>query len=311
MLKIENYSLTLRGANNESLPVLENISLSIEKGKCLGIAGESGSGKSVLAMSIVGLIPKPSIKNFDGHIFVNNKETTNILEKDLNHIRGKEVGFIFQEPMTAMNPLMKLYEQISEVVYAHESKLNSKEIETKVKKALQRAGFKTPEKFLDAYPHQLSGGMRQRAMIAMALVMEPKLIIADEPTTAIDAELQLELLKELRQLITQDHLSMMFISHDLGVLRNICDDIAILYCGNLIEKGPAKEILSNPKHPYTRDLISALPRLIQENKLPEPIKGNLPSPINKPKGCVYANRCKIATEVNAIWVDTMTIIILT
>ena len=159
-----------------------------------------------------------------------------------------------------------------------------------------RAGFKEPEKFLDSYPHQLSGGMRQRAMMAMALVMDPKLIIADEPTTAIDAELQIQVLKELRKQIDEHGLSMLFISHDLGVLRSISDDIAVLYCGNLVEVGPADEILKNPKHPYTADLISALPRLVAERKLPKPINGTLPSPDNKPIGCVYADRCKRAKD---------------
>ncbi len=292
MLKIENYSLTLNGTYGQALPVLENINLHIKKGTCLGIAGESGSGKSVMAMSIVGLIPKGSIKSSSGHIYVDGIETTNASEYDLNKIRGKDVGFVFQEPMTAMNPLMKLSEQIGEVVYAHNDSVSSKEVEKIVINSLLRAGFKEPEKFLDSYPHQLSGGMRQRAMMAMALVMDPKLIIADEPTTAIDAELQIQLLKELRKQIDDNGLSMLFISHDLGVLRSISDDIGVLYCGNLVEIGPAKEILNNPKHPYTADLISALPRLVAERKLPKPINGALPSPDSKPSGCVYADRCK-------------------
>ena len=296
MLKIENFCLTLTGINGQALPVLENITLNIKKGTCLGVAGESGSGKSVMAMSVVGLIPKGSIKSSEGHIYVDGIETTNASESDLNKIRGKEVGFIFQEPMTAMNPLMKLSEQIGEVVYAHKDNVSKKEVKELVIRALLRAGFKEPEKFLDSYPHQLSGGMRQRAMIAMALVMEPKLIIADEPTTAIDAELQIQLLKELRQEIDKNSLSMLFISHDLGVLRTISDEIAVLYCGNLVEKGPSDEILKNPKHPYTADLISALPRLVNERKLPKPIRGTLPAPDNKPVGCVYADRCKNADD---------------
>ncbi len=296
MLKIYNYSLTLNGNEGQALPVLENINLEVKKGRCLGVAGESGSGKSVMAMSIVGLLPKASIQSCSGHIFVNGIETINASEKELNKIRGKEVGFVFQEPMTAMNPLMKLSEQIGEVVYAHKKDVSESEVKNSVIKALLRAGFKEPEKFLDSYPHQLSGGMRQRAMIAMALVMEPKLIIADEPTTAIDAELQIQLLKELRQQIEEHDLSMLFISHDLGVLRSISDDIAVLYCGNLVEKGPADVILKEPQHPYTADLISALPRLVVERQLPKPINGTLPSPDNKPIGCVYANRCKKASD---------------
>lgn len=296
MLKIENYSLVLNGSNNQSLPVLENINLEIKDGTCLGIAGESGSGKSVMAMSVVGLLPKGSIKKTDGHIYFNDIDTVNADEKELNKIRGQKVGFIFQEPMTAMNPLMKLQEQIDEVIYAHEKYVRKEDAKKRVISALLRAGFKEPEKFLDSYPHQLSGGMRQRAMIAMALVMEPQLVIADEPTTAIDAELQIELLGELRRQIVEHGLSMMFISHDLGVLRSISDEIAVLYCGNLLEKGPSNEILSNPKHPYTSDLIAALPRLVQDRILPVPIDGSLPSPDKKPKGCVYSDRCKKASN---------------
>lgn len=296
MLKVENYSLVLNGTDGRELPVLENINLNVKKGTCLGIAGESGSGKSVLSMSLVGLLPRNSIKSVSGKAYIDGKEVTGISEKELNKIRGSEIGFVFQEPMTAMNPLMKLSEQIGEVVYAHIKGVKKDEVHAKVIKALSRAGFKEPEKFLDSYPHQLSGGMRQRAMIAMALVMEPKLIIADEPTTAIDAELQIQLLTELRKLIDEQGLTMIFISHDLGVLRTISDEIAVLYCGNLVERGPSDEILAHPRHPYTEDLISALPRLVQERKLPVPIKGTLPSPDKKPKGCVYCDRCKIACE---------------
>lgn len=297
MLKLENYSLTLKGSQGQALPVLENVTLEIKKGTCLGVAGESGSGKSIMAMSIIGLLPKESVKSVEGDIVFNGEKLLGASEKTLNSIRGKKIGFIFQEPMTAMNPLMKLSEQIEEVAYAHLKAPEKKDVRQLVIKALLRAGFKEPEKFLDSYPHQLSGGMRQRAMIAMALVMEPELVIADEPTTAIDAELQIQLLKELRQQIDERGLTLLFISHDLGVLRNISDEIAVLYCGNLVEKGSAKEVLSKPKHPYTADLLSSLPRLVRERKLPVPIAGVLPKPDNKPLGCVYSNRCKKASEL--------------
>ncbi len=296
MLRIENFNLTLKGSSGQLLPVLDNINLEVKKGTCLGIAGESGSGKSVMAMSVVGLIPKSSIYSSSGHIYVGGVEITNSTEKQLNAVRGQEVGFVFQEPMTAMNPLMKLSEQIGEVLYAHVKGIKKEEVRARTIKALTDAGFKEPEKFLDSYPHQLSGGMRQRAMMAMALVMEPKLVIADEPTTAIDAELQIQLLRELRNRITNQGLTMIFISHDLGVLRTISDEIAVLYCGNLVEKGASKEILTNPKHPYTVDLISALPRLVNERKLPSAIPGTLPSPDKKCSGCVYSDRCRFADD---------------
>ena len=296
MLKLTDYSLTLKGSNGENLPVLEHINLEVEKGTCLGIAGESGSGKSVLCMSMIGLLPESSIKDKKGSVIFDGLDLTKLSEKEMNSLRGRRIGFVFQEPMTAMNPLMKLSEQIGETVCAHIPGVTSQEVHARVIKALLRAGFKEPEKFLDSYPHQLSGGMRQRAMIAMALVMEPELIIADEPTTAIDAELQLQLLAELRKLIEEQGLTMIFISHDLGVLRAVSDKIAILYCGNLVELGTSKEVIEKPLHPYTKDLISSLPRLVQERILPAPIAGTLPEPDKKPAGCVYSDRCKEVAE---------------
>lgn len=296
MLKLSDYSLILKGSDGQDLPVLENVSLEVEKGTCLGIAGESGSGKSVMCMSMVGLLPKSSIKEEKGRVLFDDIDLAQLSEKEMNELRGKRIGFVFQEPMTAMNPLMKLSEQIGETVYAHVKGVTKKEVEERVIRALLRAGFKEPEKFLDSYPHQLSGGMRQRAMIAMALVMEPDLIIADEPTTAIDAELQIQLLSELRHLIEEQGLTMIFISHDLGVLRSISDKIGILYCGNLVEVGASDEVINSPKHPYTKDLISALPRLVKERRLPVPIAGSLPQPDRKPCGCVYSDRCRVCNE---------------
>ncbi|MFZ5953012.1 MAG: ABC transporter ATP-binding protein, partial [Candidatus Rifleibacteriota bacterium] len=291
LLKIEDFSLTLRGSDGRALPVLEQISLDLANGRCLGIAGESGSGKSVLAMSIAGLISQRSIIEKIGSIHFNGENISTFSESQLNKIRGKHIGFVFQEPMTAMNPLMTLFDQVSEVIYAHNKGAGKAEVKNQVRNALVSAGFGEPEKFYDSYPHQLSGGMRQRAMIAIGLALKPDLIIADEPTTAIDAALQVQLLKELRQNLSDGRRSMIFISHDLGVLRAVSDQLAILYAGNLVEVGPACELLQVPFHPYTRDLIGALPRLVPEKMLPHPIAGNLPMPDRKPVGCVYSDRC--------------------
>lgn len=296
LLKIDDFSLSLKGSDGRTLPVLENVSLSLAGGECLGIAGESGSGKSVLAMSIVGLIPRSIVDSSSGKIFLGDEELTNISEKVLQKIRGSRVGFIFQEPMTAMNPLMNLYDQIAETVYAHCQKIATSKVEEKVKAALLKAGFTEPEKFYRSYPHQLSGGMRQRAMIAMAMVLEPELVIADEPTTAIDAGIQVQLLGNLRRQMQANKHSMIFISHDLGVLQTISDKIAILYCGHLIESGNTKDVLKSPRHPYTADLIAALPRLVVERLMPKPIAGTMPSPDQKPAGCVYFDRCSRAKE---------------
>jgi oligopeptide/dipeptide ABC transporter ATP-binding protein len=291
LLSIENFSLTLKGSDNRSLPVLEDINLELGSNSCLGIAGESGSGKSVLAMSVVGLIPSKSIENCSGILRFKGVDLLGADEEQLRKIRGRKIGFIFQEPMTAMNPLMTLFDQIAEGITAHEPAIARQELQDRVERALLRAGFSEPEKFYGSYPHQLSGGMRQRAMIAIGLAMDPDIVIADEPTTAIDAGLQVQLLKELKSNLTAEDRAMIFISHDLGVLRSISNRLAILYAGNLVESGDTKAIMENPHHPYTRDLIAALPRLVAERHLPRPIPGNLPLPDQKPGGCVYSDRC--------------------
>lgn len=294
IFRVVDYSVVLKDSDGKPLPIIENISFCLNKGKCLGIAGESGSGKSVLVMSSLGLVPKASIEKREGQVFFKNEE---VFESNkLKGIMGKNIGFIFQEPMTAMNPLMTLYEQISETVKTHMPELKRSEVKERVINSLKQSGFDEPEKFLSSYPHQLSGGMRQRAMIAMAIVLEPELIVADEPTTAIDAELQIQVLTELRKRINSGNCGIIFISHDLGVMRAVSDEIAILYCGCLVEKGPTEQVLTNPMHPYTKALINALPRLIEERKIPESISGTLPSPDNKPKGCVFSTRCKMVKD---------------
>lgn len=296
MLKVDKFSLNLRGSDGRILPVLEDVSIDLPKGMCLGIAGESGSGKSVLALSIAGLFPAGAVHSHHGKIEFAGLDIFAAKEEELRKIRGGKIGFIFQEPMTAMNPLMTLYDQIAETVYAHVNSISRAEVDKKVIHSLERAGFTEPEKFLRSYPHQLSGGMRQRAMIAMALVMQPQMIIADEPTTAIDAGLQVQLLAELRSQIEKDERTMIFISHDLGVIRAVSDYLAVFYCGCLVESGRTMEVLNNPAHPYTADLIAALPRLVSERKLPVPIAGSLPSPDKKPVGCVYSDRCRRAQD---------------
>ncbi len=294
MLRIDNFSLRLKGSNGRILPVLEDVSLHLEKGNCLGIAGESGSGKSVLAMSIAALLPAGAVHSRSGSIEFAGCNILSAHESELRKLRGRKVGFVFQEPMTAMNPLMTLYDQIVETIYAHLPASSKADADARVMLALKRAGFNEPEKFLESYPHQLSGGMRQRAMIAMALVLEPELIIADEPTTAIDAALQVQLLAGLRRQIEVERRSMIFISHDLGVIRAVSDQLAVFYAGCLVESGVTSSILGSPAHPYTADLVAALPRLVSERKLPVSIAGTLPSPDRKPAGCVYSDRCRHA-----------------
>ncbi|MBF0406133.1 MAG: ABC transporter ATP-binding protein [Candidatus Riflebacteria bacterium] len=296
LLKIENYSLILKGSDGLKLPVLNNVNLSVESGKTLGVAGESGSGKSVLALSIMGLIPEASLSSRKGRILFQEKNICDMSEESLRTIRGSGISIVFQEPMSAMNPLLTLYEQIAETVWAHRPDLSEKEVRQKVILALKQAGFADPESILCTYPHRLSGGMRQRAMLAMATVLDPPLILADEPTTALDASLQVQLLIELRKAVRERNHSLVFISHDLGVIKNIADYLAVLYAGTVVEYGPAEDVLNHPAHPYTNALVSSLPRLIKQKILPKPIPGHLPAPGNLPLGCVFSDRCPKSAE---------------
>jgi len=296
LLSISDYSLTLRGSDGRPLPVLQNVKLEIGRGRCVGIAGESGSGKSVLALSVMGLLPPASIASRSGSIRFAELDLLALDEDAYRTVRGSRMAMVFQEPMTAMNPLMTLFDQVSETVSAHLPEATQADIKARVIRALQRAGFADPERFISSFPHQLSGGMRQRAMLAMALVMEPELVIADEPTTALDAALQIQLLGELRKQVRAGGNSMMFISHDLGVIRAVSDQLVVMYAGVVVESGPTQDVMARPAHPYTSALIEALPRLIIEKRLPRPIAGHLPAPDRKPAGCVFSDRCPKVQE---------------
>lgn len=291
ILSVADYSLTLRGSDGRPLPVLQHVNLEIGRGCCVGIAGESGSGKSVLALSVMGLLPRAAVDARSGAIRFGEIDLLSLDEDAFRTIRGRRMAMVFQEPMTAMNPLMTLFDQVGETVQAHLPGASREEIKERVMRALHRAGFADPERFISSFPHQLSGGMRQRAMLAMSLVMEPELVIADEPTTALDAALQIQLLGELRRQVRAGGNSLMFISHDLGVIRAVSDELVVMYAGVVVESGPTKDVMARPAHPYTAALIDALPRLIIERRLPRPIAGHLPAPDRKPAGCVFSDRC--------------------
>ncbi|RCK80566.1 MAG: Oligopeptide transport ATP-binding protein OppF [Candidatus Ozemobacter sibiricus] len=296
LLEVDNYSLTLTGSDGRLFPVLEGIGFTLGRGETMGIAGESGSGKSVLALSLLGLLPRAAIREQRGALRFDGIDLATLDEAGLQKLRGRRLAMVFQEPMTAMNPLMTLYEQVAEGVRTHFPHLREDEVRQRVERALRRAGLADPERFFESFPHQLSGGMRQRAMLGMALATEPELIVADEPTTALDAALQVQLLQELRRTVRDEGHSLVFISHDLGVIRTVADRLAVLYAGVLVEWGPVAEVLDRPLHPYARALRDAMPRLIKERQLPRPIPGHLPSPDQKPIGCVFSPRCSKAAE---------------
>ncbi len=296
LLEVDDFSLTLAGSDGRIFPVLEGIRFSLGRGETMGIAGESGSGKSVLALSLLGLLPRAAIHEQRGGLRFDGTDLTTLDETGFQRLRGRRLAMVFQEPTTAMNPLMTLYEQVAEGVRTHFPRLGEGEVRERVRRALRRAGFGDPDTFFDSFPHQLSGGMRQRAMLGMALATDPELIVADEPTTALDAALQVQLLQELRRTVREEGHSLVFISHDLGVIRTVADRLAVLYAGILVESGPVAEVLDRPLHPYSRALREAMPRLIREQRLPRPIPGHLPSPDQKPAGCVFAPRCGKAVE---------------
>ncbi|NLI76636.1 MAG: ABC transporter ATP-binding protein [Candidatus Riflebacteria bacterium] len=297
LLALEEFGLTLSGSDGRVFPVLEGISFTLGRGETMGIAGESGSGKSVLALSLMGLLPRAAIREQRGAVRFDGTDLLGLDDAGFRALRGRRLAMVFQEPMTAMNPLMTLYDQVAEGVGVHFPDLGEAEVRQRVRRALQRAGFPDPETFYDSFPHQLSGGMRQRAMLGMALATDPELIVADEPTTALDAALQVQLLQELRRTVREEGNSLIFISHDLGVIRTVADRLAILYAGFLVEWGPSAAVLEAPLHPYSRALREAMPRLVREQRLPRPIPGHLPAPDHKPAGCVFGPRCPKARDV--------------
>ena len=280
---------------------VDDVSFSLGAGESLGLVGESGSGKSMLALALMGLLP-PSARVRGEAWFARGSGSAatrvNLLalaERERIAVRGRDVAMIFQEPMTALNPIMRIGAQIGEAIRAHEPELKCEEIDRRVVEALERAAVPQPDLRARQFPHQLSGGLRQRAMIAMALAGDegksPRLLIADEPTTALDVTVQKQILELLAQLRRDLGLALLFITHDLGVVAQVADRIAVTYAGRIVEEGPSREVLANPRHPYTVGLLRASPQLVR-HKL-EPIPGNVPSLTALPPGCAFEPRCSL------------------
>ena len=289
LLEIKDEKLSFFTPAGE-VKALNGVSFSMNEGEVLGIVGESGSGKSVTAYSIMGLTAYPG-KLIGGTIYFNGHQIEKMSEKEMRKIRGNEVSIIFQDPMTSLNPVYTIGNQITEVIRLHTGK-GKKEAYDRAKELLELVGINEPTKRLKQYPHELSGGMRQRVMIAIALACEPKLLIADEPTTALDVTIQaqiLELMQELRQKLG---MSIIMITHDLGVVASMCERIAVMYAGHILEYGTADEIFYEPKHEYTKGLINSIPKLsAQEIERLVPIEGQPVDLLNPPAGCPFAPRC--------------------
>ena len=276
---------------------VNDVSYSLEAGKTIGIVGESGSGKSVSAMSILQLLDGNGYIE-SGEILLEGRDLTKLSTKEISEIRGNDISVIFQEPMTSLNPVFTVEKQVSEPFIIHQG-LSKKEAAEKVVEMLADVKIPNPKIVAKQYPHQLSGGMRQRVMIAMALACKPKLLIADEPTTALDVTIQAQILKLMNDLKEEHGTSVMFITHDLGVIRQIADDVAVMYCGQVVEMAPAETIFSSSEysHPYTEGLMTSIPRLTTPaNERLDAIPGAVPHPLALPKGCKFAPRCKYCTE---------------
>jgi oligopeptide/dipeptide ABC transporter ATP-binding protein len=271
---------------------VNDVSFSLEAGETLGIVGESGSGKTILSLALMGLEPQGA--RHTGQAFLNAPGSRDLLKsspEELRTIRGRDIAMIFQEPMTALNPVVRVGDQIAEAVRIHESPIGEKEIQRRVLASLERAAMPDPVRRARQYPHQLSGGLRQRVMIAMALAANPRILIADEPTTALDVTVQKQILELLATLRRELQLSMLFITHDLGVVAQVADRIAVMYAGRIVEQGPVLEVLRAPRHPYTAGLLRAAPRLVREKLTPIP--GTVPSLSSLPAGCSFAPRCPL------------------
>ena len=294
LLEIKDEKLSFFTPAGE-VKALNGVSFSMNEGEVLGIVGESGSGKSVTAYSIMGLTAYPG-KLIGGTIYFNGHQIEKMSEKEMRKIRGNEVSIIFQDPMTSLNPVYTIGNQITEVIRLHTGK-SKKEAYDRAKELLELVGINEPTKRLKQYPHELSGGMRQRVMIAIALACEPKLLIADEPTTALDVTIQaqiLELMQELRQKLG---MSIIMITHDLGVIAQLCDEVIVMYGGKVCERGTADDIFYDPLHEYTKGLLHSIPSVTSAGKKLVPIEGTPVDLLNMPKGCTFCPRCKNAMKI--------------
>lgn len=279
-----------------AIPAVDHISFSLKEGEILGIVGESGCGKSVTSLSIMGLVPSPPGKITSGEILLDGKDLTKLSQKEMRKIRGQEIAMIFQEPMTSLNPLFTIGNQLTEAILIHHKSWSKKKASARAVEMMKLVGLPRAEELLKEYPHQLSGGMRQRVMIAMALVCDPKILIADEPTTALDVTIQAQILQLMKDLNVRLNTAVMLITHDLGVVAETCERVVVMYNGQIVEEGPVKVIFKNPEHPYTKGLIHSVPDMRYKKQRLFSISGNVPKPGTVKQGCRFAARCEFAFD---------------
>ena len=293
VLEIRNLVTEFKTPNGV-IRAVDGISLKVERGKTLGIVGESGCGKSMLSLSVMGLVPSPG-KNAGGEVIFEGQDLLKLSADEMRRLRGNRIAMIFQEPMTSLNPVHTIGYQLVEALQAHHKK-PYKEMREEAIEALRKVRIPAPERRFDEYPHQLSGGMRQRVMIAMALVCKPVLLIADEPTTALDVTIQAQILNLLRELQQETNMAIILITHDLGVVAQVADDVAVMYAGKVAERASVNAIFKDPQHPYTIGLMGSMPRMDEDVDRLVAISGVVPPPFRLPSGCRFNPRCPFSDE---------------
>ena len=299
VISIENLSVSFQTGSG-LVQAVRGISYKLNPGEILGIVGESGSGKSVSSMSILRLLPDTARISDESKIIFGGRNLVSISRKEMREIRGGQIAMIFQDPMSSINPLIPVGKQVGEMISQHQHEKSRGEIQKEVLELFRKVRIPEPEKRIKCYPHEFSGGMRQRVMIAMALANHPKLLIADEPTTALDVTIQDQILKQLRELRREYGTSVIFITHDLAVVAELCDRVEVMYGGLILEEAPIDELFEHPSHPYTMGLMAAIPDLERPRSLPlYPIPGSPPDMTNPPKGCPFQPRCPYARRICA------------
>lgn len=280
-------------SDGQTVHAVNGVNLSLERGKTLGLVGETGAGKTTISKTILRILPDRAARIKSGKIYIDGKDILALPEKEMQKLRGNEISMMFQDPMTALNPTMRVGSQISEVVSLHNN-ISKQEADKRAVEMLEMVGI--PGERFNEYPHQFSGGMKQRVVIAIALACEPDLLLADEPTTALDVTIQAQVLQLINELKEKHNTAMILVTHDLGVVAETCDDVAIVYAGQIMEYGSLQQIFDHPSHPYTKGLFGAIPDLNEDEEWLHPIDGMPPDPTNLPEGCPFAPRCKYATE---------------
>jgi peptide/nickel transport system ATP-binding protein/oligopeptide transport system ATP-binding protein len=294
LLRIEGLRTVFRSMAGD-ISAVDGVDIEVPKGRTLGIVGESGCGKSVLSLSVMRLVARPG-RIAAGRIMFDGRDLLRLDEASMRGMRGADLAMIFQEPLTSLNPVHKIGFQITEAMRAHDPRASAHELKTRAIAALKRVRIPAPERRFDEYPHQLSGGMRQRVMIAMALSCQPKLLIADEPTTALDVTIQAQILDLLRELQAEFDMSIILITHDLGVIAEMADEVAVMYAGRIVERASATKLFEDPQHPYTIGLLGSVPRLDEERETLLAIEGSVPPPFALPAGCRFHPRCPFAED---------------